>query len=154
MPPSLTNSDFSSDMVETVINARWVSEPNFRGTSKILSSCLSTIFICVWNAYHPDFSYAILDWRVTKGTQHIPLSFGYFFYYLFAPEALIANALLELRLALILYHNLNRGDLFPPVHRPWCLRWVWKRASLEKPQVRASLKKSRIVTDMGNHSRL
>lgn len=32
----------------------WVSEPDGRGTASILGSCLFTIFLSTWTAYHPD----------------------------------------------------------------------------------------------------
>lgn len=32
--------------------ARWVSEPNYRGTFSILSSCIITLSLCVWTAVH------------------------------------------------------------------------------------------------------
>lgn len=41
-------------MSNVVLDYGWQSEPPGRGTYSILLTCLSTIFICVWTAYHPD----------------------------------------------------------------------------------------------------
>ncbi|KAF2502225.1 hypothetical protein BU16DRAFT_2253 [Lophium mytilinum] len=32
----------------------WVSSPEGRGTAELLYSCLFTIFLCTWTAYHPE----------------------------------------------------------------------------------------------------
>ena len=32
----------------------WVSTPDGRGTSDLLISCLATMFLCAWTAYHPN----------------------------------------------------------------------------------------------------
>jgi hypothetical protein len=32
----------------------WTSEPKGRGTSGLLWSCFATIFLCTWNAIHPN----------------------------------------------------------------------------------------------------
>jgi len=41
----------------------WVSPPNVRGTSNLLSSCLNTMFLCAWTAYHPNIRPKTSFWK-------------------------------------------------------------------------------------------
>lgn len=43
-----------SPMDEHVSPVVWQEEPKLRGTFTILTSCLSTLFICTWSALHVD----------------------------------------------------------------------------------------------------
>ncbi|KAK7678138.1 hypothetical protein QCA50_018931 [Cerrena zonata] len=98
----------------------WESEPQSRGTFGILSTCLSTMFICVWKAYHPDVPQKRPEERTwIAGTLE---SAGRFMGFLFAPEFLFAMALEQLIAARTMYHSVNRLDIFPP-HPPWYSRW-------------------------------
>lgn len=38
----------------TNLTAQWHPEPHQRGTFNILSTCLTTIFLCAWTALHPN----------------------------------------------------------------------------------------------------
>lgn len=43
----------------------WKPDPDFRGTFNILSTCLGTLFICVWSAVHDDVTKGKKGFRVT-----------------------------------------------------------------------------------------
>ena len=105
MPPSPPdNGPVLLDIA--AIEAGWKSEPRTRGTFSILSLCLSTIFICVWKAWHPNIPHHSPDQRSTVGgfTKSVPR----FLFFLFFPEALFVTALNELRRACILYYDVHR----------------------------------------------
>lgn len=123
MSPSSFETISPFNITET--KALWKSEPKSRGTFSILSICLSTIFICVWKARHPDMpKKRPEDRNWTKGTL---LSVWWFVFYLFGPEGLVSHALYDLRAAWILYYNVNQLDHFPPPRFPWYSRWILKR---------------------------
>ena len=43
----------------------WKPDPDFRGTFNILSTCLSTLFICVWSAVHDDIPTGLQGFKPT-----------------------------------------------------------------------------------------
>ena len=87
LPNSITPANASA------INAYWMSGPNERGTFDILTLCLSTIFIAVWTAYHPNIpttppcSRKFLDSLITTA--------GTIILFLFTPELLLIIAVCE-----------------------------------------------------------
>lgn len=68
------------------IPLNWKSEPMFRGTFNILSTCIGTLTICVWSAVHID----ILT-RRSSLTSFLK-KFGWMIVGIFAPEALLLTA--------------------------------------------------------------
>jgi len=46
----------NASLVNTTVQAQspWVQAPNVRGTYTLLYSCIITLFLCVWTAYHPN----------------------------------------------------------------------------------------------------
>ena len=61
----------------------WQSDPDFRGTFNILSTCLSTLFICVWSAVHDDIP------RGEQGVRATLRRVGWLVAGLLAPELLL-----------------------------------------------------------------
>ncbi|KAF2688347.1 hypothetical protein K458DRAFT_384531 [Lentithecium fluviatile CBS 122367] len=43
----------------------WTSTPQVRGTFDLLLSCLTTLFLCAWTAYHPNVQVGRSEWRKT-----------------------------------------------------------------------------------------
>ncbi|KLO11468.1 hypothetical protein SCHPADRAFT_942033 [Schizopora paradoxa] len=62
----------------------WIAQPDFRGTFGILSLCLSTLLICVWNAIHPD-----IPMRRFSTTRKLFVAFMWMVVAIFAPELLL-----------------------------------------------------------------
>ena len=107
MPPSPPdNGPVLLDIA--AIEAGWKSEPRTRGTFSILSLCLSTIFICVWKAWHPNVPRHSPDQR--SKIEGLVKSVPRFLFFLFFPEALFVTALNELRQACILYYDVHQLD--------------------------------------------
>jgi hypothetical protein len=64
----------------------WTPEPNNRGTTSLLWTCLFTVFVCTWTVQHPDIGTASTSWRKkAKGTV----------WALLAPEAFTVDAVRE-----------------------------------------------------------
>ncbi|KAI5839748.1 hypothetical protein DFP73DRAFT_613638 [Morchella snyderi] len=69
----------------------WVTEPKGRGTLSILHTCISTLFLCVWNAIHPNIR--INTSTIRRGLNKIQLVIiGMFF-----PESMLLAALIDHR---------------------------------------------------------
>ncbi|ORY17079.1 hypothetical protein BCR34DRAFT_60443 [Clohesyomyces aquaticus] len=50
-----TSSSFASNQNQTgSLSVGWYSPPNLRGTFDLLISCLTTLALCAWTAYHPN----------------------------------------------------------------------------------------------------
>ncbi|KAK7682241.1 hypothetical protein QCA50_014828 [Cerrena zonata] len=112
MPPSTPIGDIPLlDFTET--KALWSPEPKSRGTFSILSLCLSTIFICVWKAWHPNIPPHSPEKR--SKLKSMGKSILWFLLFLFLPEGLFVMAFEDLRKAYILYYNINHLEFFPPV---------------------------------------
>lgn len=65
----------------------WVPEPDGRGTARLITSCIFTIFLSTWTAYHQDMkrSWSVAFWDkvlVTIGS-------------IFAPECIICLAICD-----------------------------------------------------------
>ncbi|GJE96390.1 hypothetical protein PsYK624_125860 [Phanerochaete sordida] len=70
----------------TVLDAgSWRPDPTFRGTWGIVSTCLSTLVICVWNAIHFNVPHRDRKWSFV---HKLP----WLFVALFAPDAVIILA--------------------------------------------------------------
>ncbi|KAF2004211.1 hypothetical protein P154DRAFT_379750, partial [Amniculicola lignicola CBS 123094] len=41
----------------------WTSTPQVRGTADLLISCLTTLFLCAWTAYHPNVHRRRSEWH-------------------------------------------------------------------------------------------
>ena len=61
----------------------WKSDPDFRGTFNILSTCLSTLLICVWSAVHDDIA------KGKQGFRAVARRIGWLIVGLLAPELLL-----------------------------------------------------------------
>jgi hypothetical protein len=48
----ILNTTMSSNSTTSIV--AWASEPDGRGTMGLLWSCFATIFLCTWNAIHPN----------------------------------------------------------------------------------------------------
>ena len=75
----------------------WVDDPNRRGTSGILSSCIITMVLCIWTALHlnlPLRSHAKQKWYA-KG--HSWRKFGWLVLTLLAPEIAVYTAWYQYR---------------------------------------------------------
>jgi hypothetical protein len=71
----------------TNLSATWYAEPRGRGTFTILSTCLTTMILCVWTAVHlniPDHNGGIRQTFLRKP--------GWLFLALIAPEIVAWNA--------------------------------------------------------------
>jgi hypothetical protein len=78
----------------TNISATWYPEPRGRGTFNILSTCLTTMFLCVWTAVHlniPD--------RNGGTKQNFLRKPGWLLLALLAPEIVAWNAWEQRRIA-------------------------------------------------------
>ncbi|KAI0694932.1 hypothetical protein C8T65DRAFT_698881 [Cerioporus squamosus] len=84
----------------------WQPEPNFRGTFTIFTSCILTLFLCVWSALHVD----IQKGRSTK-MRYLSKG-GWLLIALFCPELLFYIAFQQLRQAMRLTVE---GQRFLPV---------------------------------------
>lgn len=72
----------------------WQDEPDFRGTYTILTSCMSTLLLCVWSALHLD----IPGQGESKLKRHMGKT-GWLITGLLAPELLLWVAFQELQAA-------------------------------------------------------
>ncbi|KAG7006666.1 hypothetical protein G7Y79_00013g034380 [Physcia stellaris] len=75
----------------------WVDDPNRRGTSGILSSCIITMVLCVWTALHlnlPHHSHAKQKWYAKR---HSWRKFGWLVLTLLAPEFAVYTAWFQYR---------------------------------------------------------
>ncbi|KAK7691904.1 hypothetical protein QCA50_005309 [Cerrena zonata] len=122
MCPLLNNT---TALLSTTKNpSSWEAEPKSRGTFNILSICLSTIFICVWKAYHPDMPKKMPEHRRWfESLWEFAVRFVFFF---LLPEGLFALALQELRAACISYYNVKQLDACPPIPASWYSKWFQK----------------------------
>jgi hypothetical protein len=69
----------------------WVSQPTGRGTAGLIYSCLSTIFLCTWTAYHPD-----VPGPTWSRDERFRGRLGMMLLFIYLPEAMICTAMLEL----------------------------------------------------------
>ena len=72
--------------------AHWHADPTFRGTWGLISTCLGTLFICVWKAVHMDVPLRASPWNVLDKV-------GWLFVGVFAPDYLLYLACCQLRCA-------------------------------------------------------
>jgi hypothetical protein len=68
----------------------WVSQPTGRGTAGLIYSCLFTIFLCTWTAYHPDVPGP--TWSRMKRFRR---RLGIMMVFIWLPEAMIYAAMME-----------------------------------------------------------
>ena len=57
----------------------WHADPTFRGTWGLISTCLGTLFICVWKAVHMDVPLRASPWAFVD-------KLGWLFVGVLAPE--------------------------------------------------------------------
>ena len=81
----------------------WVAAPTTRGTFQIISLCLSTMFICVWNALHMD----IPTYRLSTGAS-VGQGVVWMLSTLLFPELLLLAALVQWTGAKDLMKNASR----------------------------------------------
>lgn len=72
----------------------WQSEPNLRGTYTILSSCVSTLLICVLSAVHLN-----VPAKSDTGWGQTPRRAKWVFTGMFAPEVLVLTAFMQFEAA-------------------------------------------------------
>lgn len=75
-----------SHSMHNLVSPVWKSEPEFRGTFGILSTCLSTLIICVWSAVHVDIP---PQQNTVRGVLR---RLGWLLAGLLAPDLLLFNA--------------------------------------------------------------
>ena len=68
----------------------WVEEPNVRGTSGILTFCVSTLIICVWSALHFD-----IPQRRHTNTERLAFGILWMIVGVLCPEGLLTSALFQ-----------------------------------------------------------
>ncbi|EJD39364.1 hypothetical protein AURDEDRAFT_171555 [Auricularia subglabra TFB-10046 SS5] len=91
-----------------------------RSTFNILSLCISTLVICVWNAVHPDIPRRTTPrWKVYL-TRFCGLLIG-----LFLPELLVLNAIDQWIIARILLSRMNERDNDSPNLKFPFLKVAW-----------------------------
>ncbi|KAI0758915.1 hypothetical protein C8Q74DRAFT_272085 [Fomes fomentarius] len=98
--------------------AAWQDEPNFRGTFSILSSCLSTLFLCVWTALHADIP------QVDAKLRRFVDKTGWVFIGLVAPELLLWVAFQQRRAAHALTSYAKQRLSSPPVPPTWLAKKI------------------------------
>lgn len=103
-------------------NVSLMPEPAGRGTFSILSGCLSTIFIAVWTAYHPDIPATLPRWRTSLDS--LIETAGIILLLLFSPELLLIMAACERDEAQYIYQcvrnilNKQKDVGFPLTFKP------------------------------------
>jgi hypothetical protein len=93
----------TTNITESTRFTGWMSEPNGRGTTGLLWSCLSTILLCTWTVvhldvpsdYHHSVSYTFL--------HRLQWMFGA----IFAPEIVLLRAVIEYRAAKLVFHKIQ-----------------------------------------------
>jgi hypothetical protein len=86
-----TKLELTTAMNSTADIIGWAPEPRGRGTVGLLWSCFATIFLCTWNAIHPNLpSTGESKFRIVRRR------IGYVLFCLLAPEYFAINALIKL----------------------------------------------------------
>ena len=88
----------------------WKDDPDFRGTSTILTSCVSTLLICVWSAIH-------LNIEGSTGWPRMARKMSWMVLGVIAPELLLLSAVCEYHAARRLT-KIARDLLMPPREPP------------------------------------
>ena len=124
--------------------AQWHPEPNFRGTWSVLSSCLLTMFLCVWTAVHLNLP------EHKKEREQTLRKVGWLLLALVAPEVVAWNAFEQRREVKELTQDMRKlyrwqHGIEEPKKEPWyrsiaswwsTLRRVqWLRRSWHKTKV-------------------
>ena len=91
--------DYDSDSIDGV---PWRDAPGVRGLSTILSTCISTLFLCVWSALHVDIPHRKSSFRKRLD------KFGWIIIGLLAPEFLLWTAFHQFWAARQLYTYAQR----------------------------------------------
>lgn len=108
----------------------WKSDPDFRGTFNILSTCFSTLLICVWSAVHDDIA------KGKQGYRAIFRKIGWLIIGLLAPELLLYVSFSQYITAGRILREADRafGTSSPPSsRRSW---WSIGRRKRTRSQVR------------------
>lgn len=71
------------------VTVKWEPEPQLRGTFTILSTCIITLALCVWNSVHLNLP------AVGKKSKGRGRRIAWIFLGLFAPEVLIFTAQIQ-----------------------------------------------------------
>ena len=82
--------------------AQWHPEPNFRGTCSVLSSCLLTMFLCVWTAVHLNLP------EHKKEREQTLRKVGWLLLALVAPEVVAWNAFEQRRVVKKLTRDMRK----------------------------------------------
>lgn len=97
----------------------WIPEPNFRGTFSIISTCISTLAICVWSAVHLDIS---------PDREHDTSVFvrksGWLLVGLLAPDMLLYLAFSQWYNALWLLRSLYSQPDHPAPPNTWFYKYI------------------------------
>ena len=94
----------------------WKSDPDYRGTFSILTTCLSTLFICVWSAVHDD---------VPKGKRRIDVllrRIGWLVLGLIAPEVLLYISYHQYTVAKKILRDAEQAFKMKSPPSSWCAR--------------------------------
>ncbi|KAI0762194.1 hypothetical protein C8Q74DRAFT_1336607 [Fomes fomentarius] len=111
-------------MASTVVRG-WQAEPDFRGTFSILSSCLGTLFLCVWTALHVDIP------QVDSVFRKFLDKTGWVLVGLLVPELLLWVAFQQSRAAHALT-SYAQEQLYPPPEEPaWLVKKIRQVLGLE-----------------------
>ncbi|KAI0322799.1 hypothetical protein OF83DRAFT_1091824 [Amylostereum chailletii] len=96
---------------------KWQPSPTTRGTSDIISSCLSTLTICVINAIHVD----VLESKYLK--RRIMTKIRWLLLGLVAPELVLLISYFQRQTAVQLTSEASSRLCCPPSRDPWYARW-------------------------------
>jgi hypothetical protein len=114
----------------TNLTATWHAEPRGRGTFNILSSCLTTMLLCVWTSVHlniPDQN----GWT----RQNFLRKPGWLLLAVLAPELVAWNAWEQRQIARELMdafvESRESGQPSPP-------GWIWRAWDATRPYLRCS----------------
>jgi len=107
----------------TNLSATWHREPRGRGTFNILSTCLTTMILCVWTAVHLDIPDHNGEMR-----QKFLRKLGWLLLALLAPEIVAWNAWQQRRTARELKDAFVETFGSDPESSPGWIRRVWDAA--------------------------
>ncbi|KAJ3755859.1 hypothetical protein EV360DRAFT_48979 [Lentinula raphanica] len=92
----------------------WQSGPDFRGTFDIVSTCFTTLLLCLWSAVHVDIP------AHSGRLRGLWVRVGWIFIGLITPETLLFIAYRQWSIARDILECANKCNAFPRSKTPWC----------------------------------
>lgn len=84
--PSSTSASANTTTAHTPSVVGWTSTPQVRGTFDLLLSCLTTLSLCAWTAYHPNVQGTRSEWK------RMVRRLGWMIVAVFVPEIVLWSA--------------------------------------------------------------